>query len=58
MENIKDSIKIFEEKNVRTHWDEEQGNEAVTNCHGLKLMLNLALNPFLDKIQKTIEANY
>lgn len=71
MDNIKDSIKIFEEKKVRTHWDEveekwyisiidvvavltqskdpsaywrklkqrlkEEGNETVTNCHGLKM---------------------
>lgn len=47
-----DAIKIFEDKKVRTVWDEDQqtwfisnvdivtarnkGNETVKNCHGLK----------------------
>ena len=36
--NQQDSIKIFEEKQVWTLWDEdiEEGNQTVTNCHQLK----------------------
>jgi len=43
----KQSLQIFEEKKVRTVWDEEQeklkqrlteeGNQTVTNCHQLKM---------------------
>ena len=49
----KQGIQLFEEKRVRTVWDDEldpgaywrklkerlrkEGNETVTNCHGLKL---------------------
>ena len=43
----KQSLQTFEEKKVRTVWDEEQeklkqrlteeGNQTVTNCHQLKM---------------------
>ena len=33
----KQSIRLFEEKKVRTVWDDEKGNETVTNCDQLKL---------------------
>ena len=37
--NQQDTIKLFEEKQVRTVWDEdkEDGNETVAICHGLKM---------------------
>lgn len=30
-------IQIFNDRKVRTVWDNEQGNETVTNCNRLKL---------------------
>jgi hypothetical protein len=37
---MKESIKLFEEKKVRALWNEteEEGNETVINCHGLKML--------------------
>ncbi|GHU20583.1 hypothetical protein FACS189475_09560 [Betaproteobacteria bacterium] len=76
------SIKLFEEKTIRTHWDEDaekwyfsvvdvvsvltdsvdpaaywrklkqrliaEGNETVTNCHGLKMRATDGMSKFVE----------
>ena len=34
----KHQIQLFEEKRVRTVWDDQEENESVTNCNQLKLV--------------------
>ena len=38
---MENKIKIFENKNVRTAWNEEE-SELVTNCHQLKLLAEVS----------------
>jgi len=30
-------IQLFQERKVRTIWDDQEGNQTVTNCNQLKL---------------------